>query len=97
LLRDRDGIYREKSVNGEMDGIPEVLAAPRSSWQNAYAERLTGSIRRGCLEHVIVFHETGLRWVLKDCFNTAKGAARICHSKKMRPSADLSSLPRSVM
>jgi hypothetical protein len=45
----------------------------------------------------IVFHETGLRGVLKDCFNTAKGAARICHSKRMRPSAGLSSLPCSVM
>ena len=42
-------------------GIKEVLCAPRSPWQNAYAERLIGWIRRECLDHVIVFHETGLR------------------------------------
>ena len=40
-------------------GIEEVLCAPRSPWQNAYAERLIGSIRRECLDHVIVLHEPG--------------------------------------
>jgi putative transposase len=49
-------------------GIHEVLTAPQSPWQNAYAERFIGSIRRECLDHVIVFHETGLRRVLKDYF-----------------------------
>jgi transposase InsO family protein len=49
-------------------GIREVLTAPRSPWQNAYAERLIGSIRRECLDHVIVFHEAGLRRILKDYF-----------------------------
>src|SRR2546430_11943208 len=38
--------------------IREVLAAPRSPWQNPFAERLVGSIRRECLDHVIVFHES---------------------------------------
>src|SRR5712664_2555186 len=42
--------------------------APRSPWQNAYAERLIRSIRRECLDHVIVFHEAGLRRILKDYF-----------------------------
>jgi hypothetical protein len=42
LLRDRDGIYGEKSVNGEMDGIPEVLAAPRITM----AKRLRGALDR---------------------------------------------------
>jgi putative transposase len=37
-------------------------------WQNAYAERLIGSIRRECLDHVIVLHESGLRRVLKSYF-----------------------------
>ena len=41
-------------------GIHEVLTAPRSPWQNAYAERLIGSIRRECLDHVIVANELGL-------------------------------------
>src|SRR5437016_13071823 len=46
-------------------GIREVLAAPRSPWQNPFAERLVGSIRRECLDHVIVFHEAALRRSLK--------------------------------
>jgi putative transposase len=69
LLRDRDGAYAEKfSETAKGMGIHEVLTAPRSPWQNAYAERLIGSIRRECLDHVIVFHETGLRRILKDYF-----------------------------
>jgi transposase InsO family protein len=44
--------------------IHEVLTAPRSPWQNAYAERLIGSIRRECLDHVIVVSETGLSRIL---------------------------------
>jgi transposase InsO family protein len=45
-------------------GIEELRTAPRSSWQNAYAERLIGSIRRECLDHVIVMNDTGLVRVL---------------------------------
>ena len=44
--------------------ITEVLSAPRSPWQNAYAERLIGSIRRECLNHVIVLTEHHLRRLL---------------------------------
>jgi len=46
-------------------GIREVLTAPQSPWQNPYVERLIGTIRRECLDHVIVLNETGLRRVLK--------------------------------
>jgi putative transposase len=42
----------------------EILTAPRSPWQNAYAERLIGSIRRECLDHIIVTKARGLRRVL---------------------------------
>jgi Integrase core domain len=49
-------------------GIHEVLTAPQSPWQNAYLERLIGSIRRECLDHVIVLNETGVRRVLKSYF-----------------------------
>ena len=46
-------------------GIHEVLTAPRSPWQNAYVERFIGSVRRECLDHVIVLRAAGLRRVLK--------------------------------
>jgi transposase InsO family protein len=49
-------------------GITEVIAAPRSPWQNPYAERLIGSIRRECLDHVIIFNEHHLRRVLSSYF-----------------------------
>jgi hypothetical protein len=42
-----------------------VLTAPRSPWQNAVAERFIGSVRRECLDHVIVFHEAGLERLVK--------------------------------
>ena len=45
-------------------GIREVLSTPRSPWQRAYVERVIGSIRRECLDHRIVFHETWLRRIL---------------------------------
>ncbi|MGA2594395.1 MAG: integrase core domain-containing protein, partial [Bryobacteraceae bacterium] len=41
-------------------GIQQVLSAPRAPWQRAYVERVIGSIRRECLDHVIVFHEASL-------------------------------------
>ena len=44
--------------------IEEVLSAPRSPWQRAYVERVIGSIRRECLDHVIVFGESSLRRTL---------------------------------
>ena len=65
LLRDRDAIYGEafrQRVVGM--GIEEVLSAPSSPWQNPYAERLIGSIRRECLDHVIVLGERHLRRLL---------------------------------
>jgi putative transposase len=46
-------------------GIQDVRTAPRSPWQNAYVERFIGSIRRECLDHVIVFNAAGLRTMLK--------------------------------
>ncbi len=69
LIRDRDGVYGDQfrsRVQGM--GIEEVLTAPQSPWQNPFAERLIGSIRRDCLNHVIVLGETHLRWILKRYF-----------------------------
>jgi putative transposase len=69
LLRDRDGVYGEKFHEAtEWLGIHEVLTAPKSPWQNPYVERLIGSIRRECLDHVIVLNETSLHRVLKSYF-----------------------------
>ncbi len=61
LIRDHDGAYGEGFREClESMGIEEVLTAPRSPWQNPYVERLIGSIRRECLDHVIVFNEAHL-------------------------------------
>jgi len=49
-------------------GIEEVLSAPRSPWQRAYVERVIGSIRRECLDHVIVLSEASLRRILVSYF-----------------------------
>ncbi len=55
LVRDRDAIYGEDfRRKAQALGIKEVLTAYRSPWQNPYAERVIGSIRRECLDHVIV-------------------------------------------
>jgi len=49
--------------------IEEVLSAPGSPWQNAYAERLIGSIRRDCLDHMIVFDKRSLKRLLQSYFD----------------------------
>ena len=65
LIRDRDGAYGEVFIRRLRSmGIRDRLTSPRSPWQNAYAERLIGSIRRECLDHVVVFGERHLRHVL---------------------------------
>ena len=66
LLRDRDGTYGPafRACLEAME-IDEVLTAPRSPWQNPYVERLIGSIRRECLDHVIVLNERSARRILR--------------------------------
>src|SRR5215831_330244 len=61
LLRDRDRIYgREFRKDVKAMGIKEVLSAPQSPWQRAYVERVIGTIRRECLDHMIVLNEASL-------------------------------------
>ena len=61
LLRDRDRIFGDAFTKQVQDmAIQEVLSAPRSPWQRAYVERVIGTIRRECLDHVIVFNEASL-------------------------------------
>ena len=64
LIRDRDHAFAEVGPTATGMRIHEVLTAPRSPWQNAYAERVIGSIRRECLDHVIVINEIGLSRLL---------------------------------
>src|SRR5215831_1831498 len=70
LLRDRDQIYGQEFRNqvAVLD-IKEVLSAPRSPWQRAYVERVIGSIRRECLDHVIILNEESLRRTLRSYFS----------------------------
>ena len=76
LIRDRDACYgnlftrRLRSL-----GIRDHPTSPRSPWQNGYAERLIGSIRRECLDHVVVFGERHLRHVLS-CYMEYYNAGR---------------------
>jgi transposase InsO family protein len=70
LLRDRDAIYGHVLQQQiEAMGIEEVLGAPRSPWQRAYVERMIGSIRRDCLDHLIVLDESSLRRLLRRYFD----------------------------
>jgi putative transposase len=69
LIRDRDSIYgHEFRSRVQSLGIKEVITAPRSPWQNAFVERLVGSIRRECLDHVVILSQRHLRRLLKSYF-----------------------------
>ena len=66
LLRDRDRIFGSDFVDQiKTMGIQQVLSAPRSPWQRAYIERVIGTIRRECLDRIIVFNEQSLRGHLR--------------------------------
>jgi len=76
LIRDRDALYglafRQRL---HAMGIRDCPIAPRSPWQSPFAERLIGSIRRECLDHVIVMGAAHLRPILQDFaayFNRAR-------------------------
>jgi transposase InsO family protein len=65
LIRDRDGVYGAAVTRRlRAMGIRDKPIAPNSPWQNAFAERLIGTIRRECLDHMIVFGEAHLRRIL---------------------------------
>jgi putative transposase len=67
LIRDRDGKFGHE-FNRRVSSleIEQILTSPHSPWQNPYVERVIGSIRRECLDHVIVLNERHLRSVLRD-------------------------------
>ncbi|MEO2047328.1 MAG: integrase core domain-containing protein [Pirellulales bacterium] len=69
LLRDNDSIYGQAFLNRIASlGIEEVNTTYRSPWQNPFVERLIGSVRRECLDYVIVLNERHLKRVLCDYF-----------------------------
>jgi len=83
LLRDRHKIYGCDFRQRIRDmSIKEILSAPASPWQRAFVERLIGSVRRDCLDHVIVLGERHLRRILKSylayyhCSRTHLGLAK---------------------
>jgi hypothetical protein len=70
LIRDRDGAYGEVFIRRLRSmGIRDRPTSPRSPWQNGFVERLIGSIRRECLDHVVVFAERHLCHVLLSYMN----------------------------
>jgi transposase InsO family protein len=69
LIRDRHGTYGQAFRDRVTAmGIMEIPTAPRSPWQNGYVERMIGSIRRECLDHIIALDERHLRRILKSYF-----------------------------
>jgi putative transposase len=69
LIRDRDSIYSHEFCRHIQSlGMKEVVSAPRSPWRNAFVERLIGSIRRECLDHVVVLGQRHLSRLLKSYF-----------------------------
>jgi len=76
LIRDRDRAYGEIFMRRVRSiGIRDRPTSPRSPWQNAYAERLIGSIRRECIDHIVVVGERHLRHVLlsyKEFYNDTR-------------------------
>jgi hypothetical protein len=66
IIRDRDAVYGDVFIRRlRAMSIRDRPTAPRSPWQNGYSERAIGSIRRECLDHVVVFGERHLRHLLR--------------------------------
>ncbi len=96
LLRDRDGAYGDEFRRVvRAIGIQEILTAPQSPWQNPYAERVIGSIRRECLDHLIVLSEDHLRWILREYvryYNETRPHLSLERNAPMPRSVELSAL-----
>ena len=87
IIRDRDSAYSTMvSARIRVIGIKEVVTAPRSPWQNPLVERVIGSIRRECLDHVIVLNERHLCRVLASYFDYYHGSRTHLALSKDTPS-----------
>ena len=92
LIRDRDASYgNEFRRRVQSLGMQVVITAPRSPRQNAFAERLIGSIRRECLDHVVVLNERHLRRLLRSYLKYYHGSRTHLALRKDAPE------PRAVM
>jgi transposase InsO family protein len=86
LIRDRDRIYGSVVTRRlRAMGIRDKPIAPASPWQNGFAERLIGSIRRECLDHIIVFGEAHLRRILKSYADFSSDSSDRDHSFTTHP------------
>jgi putative transposase len=96
LLRDRDRIFGDTLTRQVQElGIEQVLSAPRSPWQRAYVERLIGTIRRECLDHVIICSEGALYRQVKHLQNIITAPERISRCPKTRQSRGKCNRPNS--
>ena len=87
LIRDRDQVYGERfSRQANLLDIREAVIAPRSPWQNAYAERVIGSIRRECLDHVVVIGDRHLLRILSTYVAYYNGTRTTYRWPRTRPS-----------
>ena len=90
LIRDRDTSYGAAVTRRlRAMGIRDRPITPRSPWQNGHVERLIGSIRRECLDHVVVLGERHLRHLLANYAAYYNGCARALHSTRIRRSIAL--------
>jgi putative transposase len=86
LIRDRDRVYgNEVRLRIASLQIEEVLTAPRSPWQNPYAERLIGSIRRDCLNHFVIMNARHLKRTLASYFAYYHGSRTLLGLAKQCP------------
>jgi hypothetical protein len=99
MIRGREGCYgRAVTKRLAAMGIRDHPIAPRSAWRNGHAERLIGSIRRECLDHIVVFVEVHLRRILDVYARDYNEIRTSCPWTRIRravgrPSASASSLP----
>jgi transposase InsO family protein len=101
IIRDRDRAYGEAFIQRiRAMGIRDRPTSPHSPWQNGYAERLIGSIRRDCLDHVVIFGERHLRHLLRSYqkyYNEARTHLSLCKdapvSREVRAVGPVISVP----
>jgi len=104
LLHDRDGAFSGEEFTRQLKTmcIRELLTAPQSPWLNCYAERVIGTVRRDCTDHVIPFGERHLLAILKEyvgyyntsrCHQALEGNSPIPRAIEPEPAADVRATP----